>query len=83
MAAFSLFWTAVALRLAQSPFDLGQRGIALFALAGAGGAAVTPLFGRAGDRGLTRSATLACHLVLIGAMALSAWAGSAAAATAT
>lgn len=83
MAAFSLFWTAVALRLAQSPFDLGQRGIALFALAGAGGAAVTPLFGRAGDRGLTRSATIACHLVLIGAMALSAWAGSAAAATAT
>ncbi|MGO4740471.1 MFS transporter [Bosea sp. 2KB_26] len=81
MAAFSLFWTAVALRLAQSPFDLGQRGIALFALAGAGGAAVTPLFGRAGDRGWTRSATIACHLVLIGAMALSAWAGSAVAAT--
>ncbi len=77
MAAFSLFWTAVALRLAQPPFDLGQRGIALFALVGAGGAVVTPLFGRAGDRGWTRSATIACHLVLIGAMALAAWAGSA------
>ncbi|MCZ8546711.1 MFS transporter [Mesorhizobium qingshengii] len=77
MAAFSLFWTAVALRLAQQPFDLGQRGIALFALVGAGGAVVTPLFGRAGDRGWTRSATIACHLMLIGAMALAAWAGSA------
>ncbi|WP_027054717.1 MFS transporter [Mesorhizobium erdmanii] len=76
MAAFSLFWTAVALRLAEPPFSLGQRGIALFALVGAGGAVVTPLFGRAGDQGWTRSATIACHLVLIGAMALAAWAGS-------
>ncbi|BCG79099.1 MFS transporter [Mesorhizobium sp. 113-3-3] len=76
MAAFSLFWTAVALRLAQPPFGLGQRGIALFALVGAGGAVVTPLFGRAGDHGWTRSATIACHLVLIGAMALAAWAGA-------
>ncbi|WP_421916909.1 MFS transporter [Mesorhizobium sp.] len=77
MAAFSLFWTSVALRLAQPPFDLGQRGIALFALVGAGGAVVTPLFGRAGDRGWTGPATIACHLVLIGALALAAWAGAA------
>ncbi|MBZ9997979.1 MULTISPECIES: MFS transporter [unclassified Mesorhizobium] len=76
MAAFSLFWTAVALRLAQPPFGLGQRGIALFALVGAGGAVVTPLFGRAGDHGWTRPATIFCHLVLIGALALAAWAGS-------
>ncbi|BAV46899.1 MFS transporter [Mesorhizobium sp. 113-1-2] len=76
MAAFSLFWTAVALRLAAPPFSLGQRGIALFALVGAGGAVVTPLFGRAGDQGWTRSATIFCHLVLIGAMALAAWAGA-------
>ena len=75
MAAFSLFWTAVALRLAQPPFDLGQRGIALFALVGAGGAVVTPLFGRAGDRGWTRSATIVSHLVLICAMGLAAWTG--------
>ncbi|RWB51475.1 MFS transporter [Mesorhizobium sp.] len=77
MAAFSVFWTAVALRLAAPPFDLGQRGIALFALAGAGGAAVTPLFGRAGDRGFTRPATIACHLGLIAALGLAAWAGAA------
>ena len=76
MAAFSLFWTSVGLRLAQPPFDLSQRGIALFALVGAGGAAATPLFGRAGDRGWTRSWTTASHLILIGALALAAWAGS-------
>ena len=77
MAAFSVFWTAVALRLSAPPFDLGQKGIALFALAGAGGAAVTPIFGRAGDRGFTRLATILCHLVLIAALGLAAWAGTA------
>ncbi|RWB13747.1 MAG: MFS transporter [Mesorhizobium sp.] len=79
MAAFSVFWTAVALRLAAPPFELGQRGIALFALAGAGGAAVTPIFGRAGDRGFTRPATVLCHLGLIAALGLADWAGAAAA----
>jgi predicted MFS family arabinose efflux permease len=76
MAAFSVFWTSVALRLAVAPFELGQRGIALFALVGAGGAAATPLFGRIGDRGWTRPATIVAHLVLIAAFALAAWAGS-------
>lgn len=77
MAAFSLFWTAVALRLAQPPFDLSQRGIALFALVGAAGAAVTLLVGRAGDRGWTRSTTIAAHCVIVAAFALAAMAGSA------
>ncbi|ETR77464.1 MFS transporter [Afipia sp. P52-10] len=76
MAAFSLFWTAIALRLVLPPFDLGQRGIALFALAGAVGAVLTPLFGRAGDRGWTRPVTIVSHLVLIAGAALAAWAGS-------
>lgn len=76
MAAFSLFWTSIALRLSQPPFELGQRGVALFALVGAGGAAVTPLFGRIGDRGWTRPATILSHLVLIAALALAGWAGS-------
>ncbi|MBZ9986531.1 MFS transporter [Mesorhizobium sp. BH1-1-5] len=75
MAAFSVFWTAVALRLSASPFDLGQKGIALFALVGAGGAAVTPIFGRAGDRGFTRPATILCHILLIAALGVAAWAG--------
>ncbi|MDX8443426.1 MFS transporter [Mesorhizobium australafricanum] len=77
MAAFSVFWTAVALRLSAPPFDLGQKGIALFALVGAGGAAATPIFGRAGDRGFTRPATILCHLALIAALGLAAWAGAA------
>jgi predicted MFS family arabinose efflux permease len=77
MAAFSAFWTTVALRLAQPPFDLDQRGIALFALAGAGGAIITPWAGRAGDRGWTRPVTILAHLAVVVAMVLSAWAGSA------
>jgi predicted MFS family arabinose efflux permease len=77
MAAFSLFWTAVALRLAEAPFGLGQRGVALFALVGAGGAVVTPLFGRMGDRGWTRPATIVAHLITIAALLLAGWAGTA------
>lgn len=76
MAAFSVFWTSVALRLAEPPFGLDQRGIALFALAGAGGAVVTPLVGRAGDRGWTQPVTIASHLILIAALALAAWSGA-------
>ncbi len=78
MAAFSVFWTSVALRLAQPPFDLSQRGIALFALAGAGGAVATPLFGRFGDRGWTRPAIIITHLMVMLAVALASLAGSAA-----
>lgn len=77
MAGFSLFWTAVALRLGQAPFDLGQRGIAVFALVGAAGAAVAPLAGRLGDRGLTSAATIAAHGLLVVAFGLAAWAGTA------
>jgi predicted MFS family arabinose efflux permease len=74
MAVFSLFWNAAALRLAQAPFEFDQRGIALFALVGAGGAAVTPIFGRWGDRGWTRPFTLLSHLTILIAMGLVAWA---------
>lgn len=72
MAAFSVFWTAVALRLAAAPYQLHQTGIAVFALAGAGGAIVTPVAGRAGDRGWTRPVTVLSHLLLIAAMAVAA-----------
>ena len=58
MFSFTCFWTAVAWRLAQPPFNLGSSGIALFALAGAAGVIIAPAAGRAGDRGLTRPATL-------------------------
>jgi predicted MFS family arabinose efflux permease len=76
MAAFSLFWTSVALRLGEVPFNLSQRDIALFALVGVGGAIATPFAGRLGDRGWTRPAKITFHLAIIVAFALSAWAAS-------
>jgi predicted MFS family arabinose efflux permease len=54
-AAFSLFWTAVPLHLADR-FGMTQRGIALFALAGVAGALVAPLAGRLADAGQARPA---------------------------
>jgi predicted MFS family arabinose efflux permease len=48
--AFSCFWTSVAFELI-SRHHLGQAGIGIFALVGAGGAAVAPIAGRLGDRG--------------------------------
>jgi predicted MFS family arabinose efflux permease len=55
-AGFNLFWTGSPLLLAKE-FGMGQRGIALFALAGAAGALSAPIAGRLADRGLTRPAT--------------------------
>lgn len=55
-SGFQVFWTAVPLALVHE-FGMGQRGIALFALAGAAGALLAPVAGRLADRGLTRPAT--------------------------
>jgi predicted MFS family arabinose efflux permease len=72
LAAFSVFWTAVALRLAAAPFGFDQRHVALFALAGASGAVVAPFAGRAGDRGWSRPLLIGAHLITILAFGL-AW----------
>ncbi|SEE79034.1 Predicted arabinose efflux permease, MFS family [Rhizobiales bacterium GAS188] len=72
MASFSAFWTSVALLLAGAPFSLGPTGIALFALAGAGGAVIAPIAGRAGDRGFERGATIMAHLAALLALAAAA-----------
>ncbi len=72
--AFSLFWTAVPLHLAGAPFHLGQRGIALFALAGAAGAVAAPVAGRLADRGHARLAT-GLAMGLVGAAFALAWTG--------
>ncbi|HWT97272.1 MAG TPA: MFS transporter, partial [Terriglobales bacterium] len=71
-ASFSFFWTVITLRLTEAPFHLGADGIALFALAGAGGTIIAPVAGRLGDRGLTKGATVLMHLAVILAIA-SAW----------
>lgn len=61
---FNLFWTAAPLVLIRK-FHLNQNHIALFALAGAGGALVAPLAGSMADRGKTRLATLIAHATLV------------------
>ncbi|AIP35180.1 major Facilitator Superfamily protein [Paraburkholderia xenovorans LB400] len=76
MGAFSAFWTAIGLRLAQPPFSFDMNRIALFALAGAAGAIVTPLAGRAGDRGAGRKALIAGHLTMLIALAAIGAAGA-------
>ncbi len=58
---FTAFWTTVPLMLADH-FGYDQQEIALFALAGAGGALAAPLAGRLADRGLSRAATIAAGL---------------------
>ncbi|VVE68122.1 MFS transporter [Pandoraea pnomenusa] len=76
LGVFSAFWTAIALRLAQPPFSLGMRGVAVFALAGASGAIVTPLAGYLGDRGAGRSTQIVAHLVMLAAILMLGAAGA-------
>lgn len=76
LGAFSAFWTAIALLLAEPPFSLGMHGIAVFALAGATGAIVTPLAGYLGDRGAERKTQLVAHLLMIAAVLVLGAAGA-------
>ena len=71
-AAFNLFWTAIPLLLAHR-FGLTQRGIALFALAGAGGALAAPIAGRLADRGLTEATSAGAMVTLAASFLLAAW----------
>ena len=67
--AFNLFWTGVPLLLNRH-FGFGHEEIALFALAGAGGALAAPLAGRMADRGLTRIGSGLAMLTLAVSFAL-------------
>ncbi|QEX20173.1 MFS transporter [Hypericibacter adhaerens] len=62
-AAFSMFWTAAPLMLADH-FGLSRYSIAIFALAAAGGALAAPFVGRLADRGLTRLLTAGAMITL-------------------
>ncbi|MEP9360709.1 MFS transporter [Sphingomonas sp. KR3-1] len=61
--AFNLFWTAAPLVLIHR-FHLGHGGVALFALAGAGGALAAPIAGQLADKGKAKLTT-ACALALL------------------
>lgn len=61
-AAFSLFWTAVPLELANR-YGLSQAQIGLFALVGALGAVAAPVAGRLADAGHTRIASFAAMVL--------------------
>ncbi|MDR7144983.1 MFS transporter [Rhizobium sp. BE258] len=77
MAAFNLFWTSVATILQSPSFGLSGDGVGLFALVGAGGAAVTPVFGRMADKGLSKTVTVTSHFLMILGFLVAAWAGAA------
>jgi predicted MFS family arabinose efflux permease len=76
LGAFTTFWTAIALRLAQAPFDLDQRGIAVFALVGATASLVAPVAGRLGDRGWGFPATVFSHVMIIAGFGIAALGGA-------
>jgi len=74
--AFNVFWTAVPLMLADR-FGLSQQGIALFALAGAGGALAAPIAGRLGDRGHSQIGTAIASALVALSFIATIWAASA------
>ncbi|MBY4674786.1 MFS transporter [Burkholderia multivorans] len=61
-AAFSLFWSTLALLLASAPFHLGPQDAGLFGIVGLVGALVAPLAGRLADR---RGPRIAIWLAII------------------
>jgi predicted MFS family arabinose efflux permease len=75
MVAFNFFWTTIAYVLGSAPLLLGQTGIAIFALVGAGGAIITPMVGRWSDRGLGKRVTAIAHLVMMAGFGVAALSG--------
>ncbi|ULU24748.1 MFS transporter [Dyella terrae] len=76
MAAFSTFWTGIALRLVQAPFLLDSHNLAWFALAGVAGTVVAPLAGKAGDRGYSVVGMPIAHVVATAGFVLAGVAGA-------
>ncbi|MFF2852502.1 MFS transporter [Streptomyces sp. NPDC058001] len=68
--AFSAFWTTISYVLTGPGFHYSAIGVGLFALVGAGGAAIAPFAGRWADRGLVRPVTGVAFVVAAVAFAL-------------
>ncbi len=65
-AAFSIFWSVLALLLAGAPFHLGPQAAGLFGIVGAAGAMAAPLAGKFSDkRGPRAIITLSIALVAV------------------
>ncbi|WP_298216276.1 MFS transporter [Acidocella sp.] len=73
-AGFSLFWTGAPLFLMHR-FGFTQRGIAVFALAGALGACLAPVAGHLADRGHTRVASFWALMAVLAAFGIAALGG--------
>ena len=73
-AAFSAFWTILALRLQGSPFDLGPLIAGLFGIVGAVGVFAAPMAGRIADRHGPRPVILlGAGLTLISWIVFASW----------
>lgn len=75
-AAFTVFWTILAFRLAEPRFGLGAEAAGLFGLVGAVGVLAAPLAGRFADRRGAPAVVLAGALVTLAGWAVFALFGS-------
>ncbi|MGZ5198375.1 MAG: MFS transporter [Telluria sp.] len=65
MGAFGAFWTTAAMRLQTPPYSLSPFLFAVFCMAGAAGTVISPIAGRAADRGLSRRGLVLAHSAMV------------------